>query len=41
VKHVANRVDLKPGNMTFHIGNAHVFYEDSEHPDEHVFDVGL
>ena len=40
-KHVANAVDLKAGNMTFHIGNAHVFWEDSSFPEEHIFDVGL
>ena len=40
-KHVANMVGLKAGNMTFHIGNAHVFWKDSCFPEEHIFDVGL
>ena len=40
-KHVSNMVGLKAGNMTFHIGNAHVFYEDSDFPEEHIFDVAL
>jgi thymidylate synthase len=41
VKHVANMVGLKAGNMTFHVGNAHVFYKDCDFPEEHIFDIGL
>ena len=30
LKHIAERSGLKPGDLTFNIGNAHCFYEDME-----------
>ena len=40
LKEIAMRSGLKPGNMTFNIGNAHVFYEDMEFVEEFTLDWG-
>jgi hypothetical protein len=41
LSHVSNLVAMEPGNMTFNIGNAHVYWEDTEFQEEFTFDDGL
>ena len=40
LEQVAEMVDLKPGKMTFMIGNAHVFYSDAMYQEEFTIDYG-
>ena len=39
--HVSNLVDLKPGSITFNLGNAHVYWADTEFGEEFAIDDGL
>ncbi len=39
--HVSNLVDLKPGSITFNLGNAHVYWSDTEFGEEFAIDDGL
>lgn len=40
LEQVAEMVNLKPGKMTFMIGNAHVFYPDAMYQEEFTIDFG-
>jgi hypothetical protein len=37
---IALQLGLKPGRMTFNLGNAHAFYEDMEYVEEYTLDWG-
>jgi len=37
---IAERSGLKPGNLTFNLGNAHAYYEDMEFVEEFTLDWG-
>ena len=41
LRRVCEMVEGKPGSLTFHVGNAHVYYSDAINGEEHEFDVGL
>lgn len=41
LSHVSNLVGMEPGDMTFNIGNAHIYWEDTEFQEEFTFDDGL
>ncbi|NDB65873.1 MAG: hypothetical protein EB168_09440 [Euryarchaeota archaeon] len=41
LKHVSEKSGYDRGSMTFNIGNAHIFYDDLELPEEFTFDDGL
>ncbi len=40
LEEVCQLVDLRPGKMTFFIGNAHVFYQDTMHQEEYTIEFG-
>ena len=38
LRHVCQEVKMQPGQLTFNIGNAHVYYADAEYQEENVID---
>lgn len=40
LKRIAERSGLRPGDLTFNIGNAHAYYDDMEYVEEYTLDWG-